>query len=315
MQGEGLVPPQAPQDTGREGRIVYVMPSDCLVVPDDAGGGLAWAIATVWRRRWIVIATTLVAAVASVAYALTATEWFRAEAVLAPAEKKSVPDMLGSLGGLASLAGVSIGGGSNDEPLAVLKSREFTRSFIEDKQLLTVLLAKKWDATAKRWKGDQEDWPDVRDAVEYFDKYVRTTSADKKTGIVTVSIRWKDPQVAADWANELVRRLNERMRQRALAESTRNVKYLQAEIAANGIVSLQQPMSRVLEAEMQRLMLARGNAEFSFRVIDPATPPRKRSEPKRAQLCIIATLLGFALSIAAVLAWPALREESRRTAR
>lgn len=289
-------------------RVVYVMPSDCLVVPARDELGVRDALRRLWQNKWIVAAITALFSSAGVAYALLATEWFRAEVVLAPAESKAVPDFLGSLGGLASLAGVSIGGGGSDEPVAVLKSREFTRQFIEDQQLLTVLYGEDWDAAAKRWKQrDPEDWPDVRDAIDRFDKRVRTVSVDKKTGMVTLAIRWKDPVLAANWANMLVERLNARMRERALQDSARNVEYLRTEIANNTIVTLQQSIARVLEAEMQRLMLARGNTEFAFRVIDPARPPKKRSEPKRAQVAIISCLLGFAFSIAGVLAWPALR--------
>ena len=47
--------------------------------------------------------------------------------------------------------------------------------------------------------------------------------------------------VAADWANAMAVRLNEQMRERAIAESTENVGYLKAEIAANSLVALQQP--------------------------------------------------------------------------
>ena len=58
---------------------------------------------------------------------------------------------------------------------------------------------------------------------------------------------------------------------------------------ATNVVSLQQSIGRVLESEMQRLMLARGNEEFSFRIIDPAKPPKLPSEPKRAQIILVAS--------------------------
>jgi uncharacterized protein involved in exopolysaccharide biosynthesis len=289
-------------------RIVYVMPSDCLVVPPGRSGSLRELTQRLWDGRWTIIGVTLLCALASVAYALMAQEWYRAETVLAPSDEKSMPDLLGSLGGLASLAGVSIGGGGSEEPVAVLRSREFTSKFIEDLSLTTVLFSRKWDAANQRWKpSDPEDWPDTRDAVTYFDRYIRSVSIDKKSGMVTLSIRWTDPNEAADWANKLVERLNARMRERALEESTRNVAYLQAEIARTGVVSLQQSIGRVLEGEMQRLMLAKGNPEFSFRVIDPATPPRRRSEPRRAFIVIATTLLGGAFAVAWVLAIPAFR--------
>ena len=85
---------------------------------------------TVWSGRWLIIAITSLFAVGGVAYALMAQEWWRADVVLAPADKKALPGALGQLGGLASLAGVNIGGGGNQEPLAVLKSKGFAREFI-----------------------------------------------------------------------------------------------------------------------------------------------------------------------------------------
>lgn len=313
MSRDELVAQGSNRDEARDGRVVYVMPSDCLVVPPDRSLGFGELLARLWRGKWIILAITSVVAAASIAYAMLATEWYRAEVVLAPAEKRSMPDLLGSLGGLASLAGVSIGGGGSEEPLAMLRSREFTGKFIEDLGLTTVLLASKWDAKNNRWKAsDPEDWPDVRDAVEYFDRNVRSVVMDKKTGMVTLAIRWKDPVVAAEWANLLVSRLNERMRQRALDEAGRNVAYLQSEIGKTDVVSMQQSIGRLLETEMQRLMLARGNADFSFKVIDSARPPHRRSEPRRTRLVVLSTLLGLVFSVGVVLAVPAIR--ARRTA-
>ena len=68
---------------------------------------------TVWSGRWLIIAITALFAVGGVTYALLAQEWWRAEVVLAPADKKAIPGALSQLGGLASLAGVNIGGGGD----------------------------------------------------------------------------------------------------------------------------------------------------------------------------------------------------------
>ena len=95
---------------------------------------------TVWSGRWLIIAITSLFAMGGVAYALMAQEWWRADVVLAPADKKASPGALGQLGGLASLAGVNIGGGGNQEPLAVLKSKGFAREFITEQDLMPVLL-------------------------------------------------------------------------------------------------------------------------------------------------------------------------------
>jgi uncharacterized protein involved in exopolysaccharide biosynthesis len=261
---------------------------------------------TVWSGRWLIIAITSLFAVGGVTYALVAQEWWRAEVVLAPADKKGgMSGALSQLSGLASLAGVSVGGGGGNEPLAVLKSKDFARQFITEMNLMPVLL--------KDQKTEDGKAPDIRDALRIFET-VRTVSDDKKTGLVTLGVRWKDAETAALWANELARRVNARLRAEALAEAERNVAYLQKEIAATSVVSLQQSMGRVLEGEMQKLMLARGNEEFAFKVIDKATPPKLRDAPKRALIAIVATLAGGFLGMLAVFLRQAWRSRPPRPA-
>jgi len=240
-----------------------------------------------------------------VAYALIATEWYSADVLLLPAEERSTQGLgglAGQLGGLASLAGVSVGGGSNIEPLAVLRSRDFTRAFIEDKNLLTVLFSGDWDEEAQRWKfEDPEDWPDLRDAVKYFQEEVRSVDEDISPGLVTLTIEWTDRDTAAEWANLLVKRLNERMRQKALQDAETNVAYLQEELANTSVVTLQQSIGSLLETELQKLMLARGNEEFAFRVIDRAEAPKERSKPNRILLVAFAVIVGGMISMFIVL--------------
>lgn len=280
--------------------VVYV------IAPEEGGPedelDLVEVFGILWRGRWLITAACAVFAAASTAYALLATEWYRAEVLLAPTEEMSTQGIAAQLGGLAGLAGISVGASSSVEPVAVLQSRDFTRDFIEEQELLQVLLADQWDPSANRWKGDDPaEWPDARDAVKYFDEKVRTVTEDKVTGLVTLEIRWTDRDLAASWANLLAQRLNDRMRQRALVEAERNVEYLQTELATTNIVTLNQTIGRLLESELQKLMIARGNEEFSFRIIDSAEIPKERSSPKRTLIVAVMTFLGGVLASVAVL--------------
>jgi uncharacterized protein involved in exopolysaccharide biosynthesis len=278
--------------------MVYVMPEQGFggTANDEINLRELWD--GLWRGKWIIIAVTTVFAVGSVAYALLATEWFRAEVLLAPAEEKTTTALAGQLSGLAALAGVSVGGGGSAEAIATLKSREFARAFIEDFDLLPLFFDDKWDAANGAWLGDDpEDWPDIRDAVKYFHDNVLSVSEARDTGLVTLAVEWTDPDISADWASELVTRLNERLRQRALKEAETNVAFLQTELGQTSVVTLQQTVGRLLESELQKLMLARGNEEFAFRVIDAAAPPKERARPNRALIAVLGTMLGGMLAV------------------
>lgn len=247
-----------------------------------------WAIVRS-GRRFIVIVTALFT-LAGIAYAFLAQEWFEAEVVLAPVSQQSnVSEALGGLGGLARIAGVNLSGiGGDKQPVAVLKSKEFARQFIEDWKLVSVL---------REGRSDDSKAPDIRDAVYMFDKKVRKVTEDARTRLVKLTIQWKDPETAALWANALAKRLNDRLREQAAADAERNIAYLQKEMGGISVVSLRMSLGSVLESEMQKLMLARGNEEFAFNVIDKATPPKYRAAPLRWLVILASVLTGAFLSV------------------
>lgn len=283
-------------------RLVYVVPPDALIGSQQEGLDLLGLWALIWTGRWLVAAITGACIMAAAAYALLATEWYRAEVVLAPADEGALTGIPGQLGGLAALAGISVRGRDSNESLAMLTSKGLTRAFIEEQDLLPVLFADDWDHEASRWRSaDRSKWPDVRDAVRYFDENVRSVSEDRSTGIITLAVDWTDPELAAKWANLLVAYVNDRMRRRALAEAESNVSYLKDALGETSVIALQETIGRLLETELQKLMLARGNEQFAFRVIDEAVPPKERVRPRRVLLVLAAAVFGGVASLLVLL--------------
>ena len=246
-----------------------------------------------WRDKGIMIVAVTTTSLLGVAYALLATPVYRAEVVMTQAGQRGQSGGLGQLSNLASLAGVNIGStGSGASSLAVLKSREFAEDFIRELNLERIL-----DSEFE----DPSNRGDSRDALATFLSDVRVITEDKKAGTVTLSIFWKDPIVAANWANAYVERLNIRLRDRALVEAERNVRFLQQEMASTNVVSMQQSIGRIMETEMQKYMLAKGEVEYAYRIVDRAAPPKLRDSPRRTLIVVIAALLGGALGTLLVL--------------
>lgn len=245
---------------------------------------LVGLVLLLWREKLTVITVVTITSLIGIAYALLATPVYKAEVVMTPAGQRSQAGNLGQLGSLAALAGVNIGsGGGGAASLAVLKSREFAEEFIRERKLEKVLVEDFDDPSKKR---------DIRDALKVFLLETRVVSEDKKAGTVTLAIFWKDPVVAAEWANAYVAKLNSTLRDQALDEAERNVKFLQQEISSTDVISMQQSVGRILEAEMQKYMLAKGAEEFAYKIVDRATPPKLRESPRRTLIVIFAALLG-----------------------
>ena len=253
-----------------------------------------------WRRRLLVAACVLVFAALAAAASFVMTPRWRAQVVIVPVKgddmRGVLSSALGQLGGLASLAGLgSSGGGNKEENLQFLSSRGFLRSFIEEENLLPVLFAKKWDATKGRWNvDDPDDVPTIADGVRYMDSKVRSVQEERRTGIVTLSIVWKDPVVAARWANLMVERANRDLRARAIGDAEASKAYLNAELAKTDVVELRQSVYRLIENQIKTIMLASVRPDYAFRIIDPAVPPDldEKIRPKRTVMTVLGALAG-----------------------
>ena len=107
-----------------------------------------------WSGKIKIIVITAIFAVGSVIYALSVPNQYRATALLAPAQSDGggLSSALGQLGGLASLAGVSIGGGESSESQIaqeIMKSWSFVETFIADNDLsVEVYAAEGWSKSS-----------------------------------------------------------------------------------------------------------------------------------------------------------------------
>lgn len=249
---------------------------------------LVGLVMLLWREKKTVIIFVLITSLIGIAYALLAKPVYKAEVVMTPAGQRTQAGNLGQLGSLAALAGVNIGvGGGGAASLAVLKSREFAEEFVRDLKLERILVDDFDDPGEER---------DIRDAVQVFMEDVRVISEDKKSNTVTLAIFWEDSATASRWANLYVERLNAKMRDQASAEAERNVKFLRQEIANTDIVSMQQAVGRILETEMQKFMLAKGQVEFAYKIVDRAAPPKLREWPRRTLIAVLSAFFGGVLA-------------------
>lgn len=280
-------------------RLVYVVAPDRGTAPanDEVDFFKLWNV--LWRSRWLIVGVAIAFGLGSGIYAQFLPPAYTASVVLAPVKEDPLSGLTSQLGGLATLAGLGTTQTDNVEAVAVLRSRDFVRAFIEDQGLMPVLFPNLWDTKAGGWT--VEDPPGPAQAAAYFVRYVRRVDEDTRTGLVTVSIEWRDPELAAAWANLLALRINDRMRQRALAEAEANVKYLRLEFESTSLVPLQQSISGLLESEMQKLMLARGSSEYAFRIIDRAEVPRAKSKPRVLLIVAVAMVFGAMLTVFVVL--------------
>lgn len=278
------------------------------VAPREEGVSLREFLLFLWRNRWTALVAGLACAVGAVVASLLVTPQYSASVILLPASSRSGSLGLGGssvseLSGLASLAGLNLSGGNEvkTEALATLQSEVLTDQFIRQNNLLPVLFASEWNPATRQWKTtDPEKLPTLWKANQRF-KGIRSIIDDTKTGLVTLTIKWKSPALAAQWANGLVKLTNDYLRQRAIDEAERSIAYLNGEVSRTNVVEVKTAIYTLMEEEIKKEMIARGRDEFALRVIDPAVPPERKSFPRpvlwTAGAFLGGVFLGFLASV------------------
>jgi uncharacterized protein involved in exopolysaccharide biosynthesis len=259
-------------------------------------------ISTLLQSWKTIVGITILCTGLAVAYALHAPEVFKAETLLAPAQEgnSGASSNLSQFGGLAAMAGVTIPSISNVERvLATLETRVFLKKFIDEKNLLPVIFEDFWDAdsNSRKLPIDHEAFT-TEDGIYLLR---RATGVNQvKSGLITLSISWKDPKVAAQWANDLVKQLNEQLREQAIADSKKRVGYLEQELAKTTLQDMRAILYNLLKSEKQNAMLANVNEDFALAVIDPAVAPKTPEKPNRKLIVALGGVCGGFLGVFAV---------------
>jgi LPS O-antigen subunit length determinant protein (WzzB/FepE family) len=275
-------------------------------------------VRVLWAGKWWVIGLSVFAAAVSVAVVLNMPNQYKASAVLNSTTGSSLSGISSQLSGLASLAGVTLGTGDNDESqvaIEVLQSWAFIDQFIRENRLeVPVFAAKGWnkqtgaleidnkiyDEATNRWVRDPPRGKPVEPTSwELYDTFSDrlSVSQDKKTGLVTVSIEYYSPRMASEWVGKLVKAINEHMRQRKLESSNKNIEYLQAQVDKTSVAEMKAVFYQLIENEIKNKMLAEASPEYQFVTVSPAMIPEEKSKPKRAIIVVLSTVLGGLIGV------------------
>ena len=279
-----------------------------------------------WAGKVQILVCVLVSALVSVSVALYLPNKYTAEAVLAPRSTGGgggLAQLASQYGGLASLAGINIGGlsegDSADVAREMLKTREFFSAYLYDSVLVELMAAESWDrdtdsvtiddtlfdVQSKMWIREEDPpfqvKPSAQEAHEAFLEEFLSVSEDKQTGFVTVAVTHLSPSVAKDWVDLLIKGINEAVRARDVREAENSIEFLNEQRLKTNLVSLTEVFSELIEEQTKTVMLANASDEYVFQVIEPPVVPERKSEPSRALICVFGTMLGGMLGLVLVL--------------
>ncbi len=274
----------------------------------------------IWGSKYYIIVFTFFISVLSVLYAVSLPNKYKAEILLAHAnngDASALSGMASQFGGIASLAGINLGGDSNDAliNLKILQSKMFLFEFINKHKLKVPLIAAVgWDKKSNQLLIDEskfdtqsEKWVRVVDDANKvipsdFEAYealmdLLKVDEDKSSGLITISLEFFDPNLSKAWVTLLVDDLNYRMKLLEIDEKTKSVEFLTQQLNKTDVVEMKNVFYQLIEEQTKSMLLAEVQKDFVFKVIDEAIIPEKKSSPKRAVICVIGTMMGAIFSI------------------
>ena len=275
-----------------------------------------------WKAKILIIVITSFFALSSVLYALSLTNFYKSEVILNVAEESNALRALSGMGGLASMAGITLPSSGEDKSAIAIKtiqSRVFLKHLITFKNVLPSIMAtKSYDFQSKKIQFDpkiynennggwvrkpsknQQPEPSYLEAYKTYINQV-SISKDRVSNLITISVEHISPIFAKELLELIINEANELLRNKDLQESSAAIAFLNTEIPKVSLITMKDAINKLVQSQLHKQMQSKVNKEYILKIIEPPFIPEEKSRPIRSRICILGTLLGGMLAIIWVL--------------
>ena len=275
-----------------------------------------------WKAKILIIVITSFFALSSVLYALSLTNFYKSEAILSVAGESNALGALSGMGGLASMAGITLPSSGEDKSeiaIKTIQSRAFLKHLITFKNVLPSIMAtKSYDFQSKKIQFDpkiynenngvwvrkpsknQQSKPSYLEAYKTYLAQVLINKG-KLTNLITISVEHISPIFAKELLELIINEANELLRNKDLRDSSAAIAFLNTEIPKSSLITMKDAINTLVQSQLETQMMAKVNKEYILKVIEPPFIPEEKSKPFRALICILGILLGGMLALVWVL--------------
>ena len=190
-----------------------------------------WRI--IWKRRKVVIYVFLISVVSTAIISLIMTPIYQAKATLMPVESSQgrFSAALGALQNIPFIGGAvggALGKTATDKLVNILNSRTVAEDVVKKLDLVKIIFKKQWDREKGAWKTDKP--PTLQDTLQVLQKELVKVADDRK-GLISISVEYEDPKLAAEIANEYTVVLQKFLNENTISLAKRNRIFLEKQLA------------------------------------------------------------------------------------
>jgi len=278
-----------------------------------------------WRGKILIIICVMISIMLASLYLRQAERKYTVRYVFAPVASENSGPSLGGLGGLASLAGVSLPTSSSSDFLTykfLLKSEEVAARILKDRDLLVSVFSSEWDTERELFRqpasgplrsvvrglknlltGNESSAyipPNAARLSEWMNE-VFSSSEDRDTGFLTLSAETTEPALMVDVITRATQETDQLLKERYVATAEQTVSFYQQQLNKARAREHREALAKLIAQEDQKLMLA---SKGSYFVAEPITEPYVSlgpTSPKASLVLALSVVLGGFLGAAIVL--------------
>ena len=270
-----------------------------------------------WRGRWVIASLCSVALVLASFYLHVAARKYTVSMTFKPVIEEGAGPNLAGLGGLASLAGVSLpqsGSGDFATFRTLLRSEEVAERVIAATELLPAIFKNEWDAQQAQFRkpprgllgrslsglksiltGDEKrDYiaPNPQRLSIFMDRTLGL-SVNKETGFLTVSAESEDPETLVALIVAATEATDQLMKERYIVNAEQTLQFYQSKILTSRSREHREALAKLISAEDQKLMLTSEGRHFVAEPLTRATTSMDPTSPKSVLVLALALVLGL----------------------
>lgn len=281
---------------------------------DDDYIDLGKVATKIWRGRIVVLASLVFFVVVGLWRAYSLPDSYESMAVLAPRDSGELrgSNLGGQYGGLASLVGIEIGGGSElSRPalaIEIIPTLDFFKKYLFSEVAPMLMAIESVDADngkitfdSLRYNASEKEWITGSKPSEQVTHgaFIQSLSLEKnlQTGLLTISFQHRSPDVAKEIVDLIVLNINDHMRKRDSSMAALAIDYLEKQRAANSVRSIDTVFAQMIEQQLQTLLLANVSNDYVFHIIEPPVVAETRVAPSRQLIIMLAAIFGLLFGI------------------
>jgi len=276
---------------------------------------------TIWHNKWKLFFISLLITSLAVIYALITPNSYTSKTILLM-KGQSKPSLGGGAAALASLAGISLGGGGGLDLANLFKNLindySFNKKLIQKYQLADRLNPENMKQNLVYPLNGQEMAEDIKSILHsksnkkkpitkeelVFNtfgklKKIMSVSTDKESGAITLSATLEDRFLAKDLVEIYLKEMSEYARELDMKEIQEQEAYYNHELKKADSLELKQGLADLISTLTQKKVLSQAGEYYMVKQLTPPEVPyiKDKTKPKRALIVIVAFITSIILGI------------------